>query len=47
MAQEVTDQNFDQEVKLDVFYIENWSFVIDWRIIFKTPLAVVRRRGAE
>jgi len=42
-----SDLNFDQEVKLDVFYIENWSFVIDWRIIFKTPLAVVRRRGAE
>ncbi|MBN1779396.1 MAG: sugar transferase [Candidatus Buchananbacteria bacterium] len=42
-----SDLSFDEEVKLDVYYIENWSFGIDWRIIFKTPLAVLRHRGAE
>jgi lipopolysaccharide/colanic/teichoic acid biosynthesis glycosyltransferase len=27
---------FDKEVKLDIFYIENWSLLLDIKIIYKT-----------
>lgn len=30
------DNSFEKEVRLDVFYIENWSFVLDLKIFFKT-----------
>jgi lipopolysaccharide/colanic/teichoic acid biosynthesis glycosyltransferase len=28
--------SFDEEVKFDIFYIENWSFLLDLKILFKT-----------
>jgi exopolysaccharide biosynthesis polyprenyl glycosylphosphotransferase len=37
---------FDDEVKLDNFYIERWSLYLDLIIMMKTPLAVLSRRGA-
>jgi exopolysaccharide biosynthesis polyprenyl glycosylphosphotransferase len=37
---------FDEAVRMDLFYIENWSVVYDLYILFKTPHAVVSRRGA-
>jgi len=42
-----SDLNFDEEIKLDVWYMENWSLKLDLMILFKTPLAVVKKRGAE
>jgi exopolysaccharide biosynthesis polyprenyl glycosylphosphotransferase len=39
-----SDLNFEEEVKLDVFYMENWSLMLDLRILFKTPWAVLRPR---
>jgi len=42
-----SDLNFEQEVKLDTFYIENWSLGLDLQILLKTPLAVIRRRRSE
>jgi len=42
-----SDLNFEDEIKLDVFYIENWSLGLDWQIIFKTPGAILRRRSAN
>ena len=42
-----SDLNFEEEVKLDVYYVENWSLTLDWQIIFKTPLAIIRRRANE
>ena len=30
------NNTFDDEVKFDVFYIENWSFILDMKILFKT-----------
>jgi lipopolysaccharide/colanic/teichoic acid biosynthesis glycosyltransferase len=42
-----SDLDFEQEVKLDTFYIENWSLGLDMQIIFKTPLAVIKRRQTE
>lgn len=38
--------DFDQQVKLDLEYIENQSFWLDLIIIFKTPLAVLSTKGA-
>lgn len=42
-----SDLNFEDEVKLDTFYIENWSLWMDLTILLKTPLAVLRHREAE
>ncbi len=40
------DLTFDEEVKLDVYYIENWSPWLDVVILIKTPLAVLFGAGA-
>ncbi|MFA5021594.1 MAG: sugar transferase [Patescibacteria group bacterium] len=39
-----SDLNFEEEVKLDTYYIENWSLGLDLQILFKTPGAVIYRR---
>ncbi len=39
-----SDLNFEDEVKLDTYYIENWSLGMDLYILFKTPLAIMKRR---
>lgn len=36
-----SDLDFDTEVELDTYYIENWSLWLDFIILFKTPLAVI------
>jgi exopolysaccharide biosynthesis polyprenyl glycosylphosphotransferase len=38
--------DFDDEVRLDMYYIENWNPWFDFLIILKTPLAVLFRKGA-
>lgn len=40
----ITD--FEEVVKLDTDYIQNWSIGLDIKIIFKTIWAVIRRKGA-
>lgn len=42
-----SDLSFEEEVKLDVYYIENWSLLLDISILFRTPLAVFKHREAE
>jgi exopolysaccharide biosynthesis polyprenyl glycosylphosphotransferase len=42
-----SDLLFDEEVKLDIYYIENWSLLLDISILFRTPLAVFKHREAE
>lgn len=42
-----SDLLFEEEVKLDVYYIENWSLWLDFSILFKTPLAVLKNRQTE
>jgi len=42
-----SDLLFEEEVKLDVYYIENWSLLLDFSILLKTPLAVLKNRQAE
>lgn len=42
-----SDLLFEEEAKLDIYYIENWSMLLDISILFKTPLAVFKHRQAE
>jgi len=42
-----SDLLFEEEAKLDIYYIENWSLLLDISILFKTPLAVFKHRAAE
>ncbi len=42
-----SDLTFDEEVRLDVYYIENWSMWLDIYALLKTPFAVLARRNAE
>lgn len=39
-----SDLCFEEEIKLDTFYIENWSLALDLRILIKTPLALFKKR---
>ncbi|MDO8505095.1 MAG: sugar transferase [bacterium] len=39
------DLSFDEEVKLDTYYMEHWSLKLDFVILLKTPLAVLGQRG--
>jgi len=36
--------DFDNEAKLDLFYIENWSFLLDLKIILKTIVVILASR---
>ena len=38
--------SFEEMVRLDLYYIENWSLSFDVRIIFRTLSAVLSREGA-
>ncbi|MDQ3913623.1 MAG: sugar transferase [Actinomycetota bacterium] len=40
------DLSFEDMVRLDLYYIENWSLSFDIKIIVKTVGAVLRREGA-
>lgn len=42
-----SDLTFEEEVKLDTYYIENWSLLLDLSILLRTPWAVLRRRQVE
>jgi len=42
-----SDLTFEEEVKLDTYYIENWSMFLDFSILLKTPMAVFGYRKAE
>jgi exopolysaccharide biosynthesis polyprenyl glycosylphosphotransferase len=37
---------FDEMVTLDLYYAENWSLLLDWKVILQTVPAVVLQRGA-
>jgi len=37
------ENNFVKEAKLDIFYIENWSFILDIKIILKTFTRLKRK----
>ena len=47
---QVTGRNeikFDEWMQLDLQYIEHWSLTLDLKILVKTIIAVLSRRGAE
>ncbi len=39
------DLNFDDEVRLDVYYIEHWNPWMDFFILLKTPWVVLFGKG--
>ena len=41
-----SDLSFEEMVRLDLYYIENWSLSFDLKIILKTLGAVLNRKGA-
>ncbi len=40
------DLDFDEEVRLDTYYIEHWSPWLDLYILLKTPIVVIFKKGA-
>jgi exopolysaccharide biosynthesis polyprenyl glycosylphosphotransferase len=41
-----SDLSWDESVRLDLRYVENWSFALDLQILWKTVSAIVRGSGA-
>ena len=41
-----SDLSFEDSVRLDLFYVENWSLSLDLAIMARTAVAVLRSRGA-
>lgn len=41
-----SDLSWDESVRLDLHYVENWSLAIDLMILSRTVFAVLARRGA-
>jgi exopolysaccharide biosynthesis polyprenyl glycosylphosphotransferase len=41
-----SDLAFEEEIRLDSYYMENWSILLDVYILFKTPLVLLRKRTA-
>jgi lipopolysaccharide/colanic/teichoic acid biosynthesis glycosyltransferase len=40
-------KSFNDWVRLDLHYIDNWSLVLDWKIMLKTVPAVLLGIGAK
>ena len=41
-----SDISFEQWVKMDIWYVENQTFLTDLRLLLQTPWSVLSRRGA-
>lgn len=41
------DISFEERRRLDVYYVQNWSFLMDIQILFKTAFIVILKRGAK
>jgi exopolysaccharide biosynthesis polyprenyl glycosylphosphotransferase len=41
-----SDLSWEESVRLDLRYVENWSFALDLQILWKTTSVMVRRSGA-
>ena len=41
-----SDLSWDEAVRLDLNYVENWTFMLDLQILWKTAFAVIRGSGA-
>jgi lipopolysaccharide/colanic/teichoic acid biosynthesis glycosyltransferase len=40
-----SDLAFEEEIKLDTYYIENWMLGLDLQILLKTPVAIINKRN--
>jgi lipopolysaccharide/colanic/teichoic acid biosynthesis glycosyltransferase len=40
------DTSYDERVRLDIFYIDHYSPLMDVRIFLKTPLVMLGAKGA-
>lgn len=38
--------SYRERVGMDIFYISNWSLLLDFRILLKTPISVLKAEGA-
>ena len=38
--------SWDESVRLDLYYVENWSLSLDLQILWRTVSAVLRTAGA-
>ena len=38
--------NFEEVIRLDTFYIENWAFGLDLQILMRTALVLLQKKGA-
>ncbi|MCK5430795.1 MAG: sugar transferase, partial [Anaerolineales bacterium] len=41
-----SDVSYEERVRLDMYYIRNWTIWFDLQLLFQTIPAVLRRRGA-
>jgi putative colanic acid biosynthesis UDP-glucose lipid carrier transferase len=41
-----TSESIERRVKHDLWYIDNWSFMLDFTIMLQTVVEVVRGRNA-
>jgi lipopolysaccharide/colanic/teichoic acid biosynthesis glycosyltransferase len=41
-----SDVTYDERVRLDMYYIRNWSIWLDLQLILQTLPAVIKGRGA-
>lgn len=41
-----SDLEFSEELRLDTYYMENWSILLDVYILFKTPFILFKKRTA-
>ena len=41
-----SDLSWDESIRLDLRYVENWSFALDLQILWKTIWAILARSGA-
>ncbi|HEV2088371.1 MAG TPA: sugar transferase, partial [Cryptosporangiaceae bacterium] len=38
--------SWEDAVRLDLYYVDNWSLMFDFMILYKTLFAVLKRDGA-
>lgn len=41
-----SDTSYDERVKIDMYYIDNKSILLDIKIMFKTVISVIKKEGA-
>lgn len=41
-----SDTSYEERVQMDMYYVDNRSFLLDIRIIFKTVISVIKKEGA-